>query len=87
MPEKLPAQEGFQTRRRDYSGDQPSRVPQIKGRTALLLILALLVFLAVFTYVLTTISMTRRLTDVLESVLFLIAALVGSLRIYYLRRR
>ncbi len=62
-------------------------VPQIKGRTAFVLIVALLLFLLVFTYALDQSILSPRMIDRLESVLFGIAALAVSLRIYYTRKK
>jgi hypothetical protein len=58
-------------------------IPQIKGRTAFVLIAVLLLFLLGFTYYLMESGLSPRMIDRLESVLFGIAALAGSLRIYY----
>jgi len=66
--------------------DDPNR-PQIRGRTALILIVVLLLCLVVFTYSIMEVPMRPRTIDFLESVLFGIAALVGSLRFYYARKQ
>jgi hypothetical protein len=60
--------------------------PQIKGRTAILIIVGLLLCLAALTYFAMEAPMHPRKIDLLESVLFGIAALVGALRIHYARK-
>ena len=71
----------------DHKEPDDSNRPQIKGRTAFVLIVALLLCLSAFTYSLMKVSMSHRMIDLLESVLFGIAALVGSLRFYYARKQ
>jgi hypothetical protein len=70
-----------------HKGPSQANRPQIKGRTAFVLIVMLLLSLVAFTYCLMEIPMSRRMIDMLESVLFGIAALVGSLRFYYARKQ
>lgn len=71
----------------DHKGPDDLSGPQIRGRTALLLILALLLFLAVFTYALMQIPMRPRSIAALESVLFAVAMLASALRFYYLSKK
>ena len=71
----------------DHKASQERDIPQIKGRTALVLVAVLMVFLLAFTYHLMENGLSPRMTDRLESVLFGFAALVGSLRIYYARKK
>jgi hypothetical protein len=63
----------------------PAR-PQIRGLTAIVIILALLLFLAALTYLAMESPMTPRRIGLLEDALFGIAALVGGLRVYYARK-
>lgn len=73
-----------------YEADQKevgdTNQPQIKGRTAILIIVALLLCLTALTYFAMESPMHSRTIDLLESVLFGIAALVGALRIRYARK-
>jgi hypothetical protein len=73
-----------------YEADQKdvgdTNQPQIKGRTAILIIAGVLLCLAALTYFAMEFPMHPRTTDLLESVLFGIAALVGALRIHYARK-
>jgi hypothetical protein len=70
-----------------HQAPRDSNVPQIKGRTAFVLIAALLLFLVVFTYALDQSILSPRMIDRLEVVLFGIASLAVSLRIYYIRKK
>ena len=73
-----------------YEADQKevgdTNQPQIKGRTAVLIIVGLLLCLAALTYFAMKSPMHPRTIELLESVLFGIAALVGALRIHYARK-
>jgi hypothetical protein len=60
--------------------------PQIKGRTAILIIAGLLLCLTALTYYATESPLRPRTIDLLQSVLFGIAGLVGALRIRYARK-
>jgi hypothetical protein len=71
----------------DHKGTDDVKGPQIRGRTALLLILALLLFLAVFTYGLMQIPMRPGTIAALESMLFAVAMLASALRAYYSRKK
>jgi hypothetical protein len=66
----------------DHAGN-----PQIKARSAFILIATLLLFLVAFTCFLMEAPMRPKTIDLVESVLFGIAGLVGSLRFYYARKR
>lgn len=75
----------------DHRQAKDPRAPQIKGRTALALVLVLLLFLAAFTYLLTSASLTpraiNRLENILFGIMFFVAAVAHALRWYYARRR
>jgi hypothetical protein len=60
--------------------------PQIRGLTAILIILALLLCLTALTYFGMESPMTPRRISLFQDALFGIAALVGGLRIYYARK-
>jgi hypothetical protein len=70
-----------------HKAPHDGNIPQIKGRTAFVLIAVLLLFLLAFTYYLMASGLSPRMIVRLESVLFGIAALAGSLRIYYASKK
>jgi hypothetical protein len=75
----------------DHQQPKDPRVPQIKGRTALVAVLVLLLFLVGFTYLLTSVLLTPRAINRLESIFFavtwLLLATISGLRWYCARRR
>lgn len=75
----------------DHKATDAANAPRMRGRTALLIIVALLLFLAAFTYVLMQTSMRPQKIEFLESVLFAVAfaaaGLSSWLRYRYSRKR